>query len=129
MPTPIAVAVAITVFLFLAMLTTTVTVVMICIHLKKKNFKIEEDKQSVEHIYDAIDGFSNIQALHDPKHNLEAMNSQSLDVQMINMQSNAAYDVVGRELQPNMAYRVVAVGCGHENNLKYDASFTSPYTK
>ena len=114
MLTLISIAVATIVFLFLVMLTT--IVVTICIRLKKKkfkNFKIEEDRQSVDHIYDTIDGFSNIQALHDPKYNLQTVksNSQSLDVQMMNMQSNAAYDVVATELQSNVAYGI-AVGYG-----------------
>ena len=107
MLTLISIAVSI---IFLVMLTT-IIVVMICIPLKEKkikNFKVEEDRQSVDHIYDTIDGFSNIQALHDPKHNLQTVksNSQSLDVQMMNMQSNAAYDVVATELQSNVAYGI-----------------------
>ena len=112
------------------MLTTAVVVIYVCLNKKKRrkkrilnkvekhNVKVDKMKDddvkedNVEHIYETVRGFRNIQALHDPKHSIETTNPLALDV---NMQSNAAYDVVG--IQSNMAYGVLRrelqlnVGC------------------
>ena len=108
------------VLLFLVMLTTAVVVIYVCLKKKKRRKKkilkkvekdnVKEDKMkdddvkedNVEHIYETVREFRNIQALHYPKHSIETTNPLVLDV---NVLSNAAYDVVG--MQSNMAYSVL----------------------
>ena len=136
-PMLIAIAVGIIMFLFLVMLTTLVVVIYVCLKKKKKEKKMilkkvemdyvkEENMQekedsvkddNVEHIYETVQGFRNIQALYNPKHGIETMSPAAVD---ISMQSNAAYDVVG--MQSNMAYgvllRELQVNVGHDATTK-----------
>ena len=141
-PMLIAIAVGIIMLLFLVILTTLVVGIYVCLKKKKRKKKmmilkkvemdnvkedkmredkVKEDKmkedsvkeENVEHIYETVRGFRNIQALYDPKHGIETMSPAAVDV---SMQSNAAYDVVG--MQSNMAYgvllRELQMNVGHD---------------
>ena len=137
-PMLIAITVGIIMLLFLVILATLVVGIYMCLKKKKKKKKkkmilkkvemdnvkedeMKEDKMKedsvkeddVEHIYETVRGFRNIQALYDPKHDIETMSPAVVDV---SMQSNAAYDVVG--MQSNMAYgvllRELQMNVGHD---------------